>query len=97
MTAVIPREFYARPTLVVAREMLGKLLVHVAHDGVRRAGRIVETEAYVGTHDLACHASKGRTARTEVMFGQAGRAYVYLIYGMYQMLNAVAATNSIRV
>lgn len=82
------REFYARKTVVVARALLGRMLVHV-DDGVRRAGRIVETEAYVGEHDLACHASKGRTARTDVMFGHPGHAYVYLIYGMYDCFNVV--------
>jgi len=84
------RSFYDRDAIDVARELIGKILVH------RRAGeefraRVVETEAYVGPHDLACHASKGRTGRTEVMFGRAGHAYVYLIYGMYQMLNIVTA------
>lgn len=67
-----------------ARRLIGMVLVH----GNQRA-RIVETEAYVGPHDLACHAAKGRTARTEVMFGPPGRAYVYLIYGMYNCLNVV--------
>jgi DNA-3-methyladenine glycosylase len=89
MTAVIPREFCARPTLVVAREMLGKLLVHVAHDGVRRAGRIVETEAYVGPDDAASHARSGPRGRAALMYGTAGVAYVYLIYGMYSCFNAV--------
>lgn len=82
------REFYARKTVVVAKDLLGRVLVHV-DEGVRRAGRIVETEAYVGEHDLACHASKGRTARTDVMFGHPGHAYVYLIYGMYDCFNVV--------
>ena len=84
----LPRAFYARPAAVVARELVGKILVHRTSGGLLRA-RIVETEAYVGAHDLACHASKGRTPRTEVMFGPAGHAYVYLIYGMYDMFNIV--------
>ncbi len=78
------RTFYAREAEVVARELIGAVIVR----GKRRA-RIVETEAYVGEHDLACHAAKGRTARTEVMYGKAGVAYVYFIYGMYDMLNIV--------
>lgn len=84
----LPRDFYARKTVAVAKDLLGRVLVH-DDGGVRRAGRIVETEAYVGPHDLACHASKGRTARTDVMFGPAGHAYVYLIYGMYDCFNVV--------
>jgi DNA-3-methyladenine glycosylase len=69
--------------------MLGKLLVHVAHDGVRRAGRIVETEAYVGPDDAASHARNGPRGRAALMYGPAGVAYVYLIYGMYSCFNAV--------
>eukprot|EP00456_Euglypha_rotunda_P000717 TRINITY_DN1011_c0_g1_i8.p1 TRINITY_DN1011_c0_g1~~TRINITY_DN1011_c0_g1_i8.p1 ORF type:complete len:173 (+),score=27.28 TRINITY_DN1011_c0_g1_i8:154-672(+) len=69
--------------------MIGKVIVRRIRKKEFRA-RIVETEAYVGSHDLACHASKGRTNRTEIMFGPAGRAYVYLIYGMYDMFNIVA-------
>jgi DNA-3-methyladenine glycosylase len=84
----IGRSFFARDAVEVARDLVGKILVHRRGAEELRA-RIVETEAYVGTHDLACHASKGRTGRTEVMFGRAGHAYVYLIYGMYQMLNIV--------
>ena len=82
--------FFNRPAIELARDLIGTILVrHVR--GKQFRGRIVETEAYVGPHDLACHASKGRTRRTEVMFGPAGRAYVYLIYGMYDMFNIVAA------
>ncbi len=80
--------FYARDAETVARDLLGCVLVVSSESGLQRA-RIVETEAYVGAHDLACHASRGRTLRTEVMFGPAGRAYVYLIYGMYDLLNLV--------
>src|SRR5579862_9845037 len=82
-------DFLRRPAEQLAKELLGTILVHCRNNKIRRA-RIVETEAYVGAHDLACHAAKGRTNRTEVMFGPAGRAYVYLIYGMYDMFNIVA-------
>jgi DNA-3-methyladenine glycosylase len=80
--------FFRRPAVDVARDLLGTIFTRSFRRRLYRA-RIVETEAYIGTHDLACHASKGRTARTEVMFGPPGRAYVYFIYGMYQMLNVV--------
>jgi DNA-3-methyladenine glycosylase len=86
---LLPRTFYARPTLAVARDMLGKRLVHVAGDGVRRSGRIVETEAYVGPHDRASHARVGPKGRAALMYGIAGVAYVYLIYGMHNCFNAV--------
>src|SRR2546421_5277496 len=85
----LSRAFYARPALELAPALIGKILVHRVGRKIYRA-RIVETEAYVGEHDLACHASKGRTKRTEVMFGRAGHAYVYFIYGMYDMLNIVS-------
>jgi len=81
--------FFNRPAIELARDLIGTVLVRRVRGSQFRA-RIVETEAYVGSHDLACHASKGRTKRTEVMFGRAGRAYVYLIYGMYDMFNIVA-------
>lgn len=84
----LPREFYDRKTITVARDLLGKLLVHVS-DGVERVGKVVETEAYLGPHDLAAHSSKGLTERTKIMFGPPGHAYVYFIYGMYFCMNVV--------
>src|SRR5690606_4195867 len=80
--------FYNRNTTVVAKELLGKLLVHCV-DGEERIGKIVEVEAYLGPTDLAAHTSKGNTARTRVMFGPPGYVYVYLIYGMYHCMNVV--------
>ena len=84
-----PVEFYVRDPLVVAPALLGSLLVHRHPERGELVGRIVETEAYRGEEDLACHASKGRTPRASTLFGPPGLAYVYLIYGMYDMLNAV--------
>lgn len=84
----LSRRFYDRDTALVARELLGKWLVHRS-GGVERIGRIVEVEAYVGPHDLAAHSSKGLTQRTRVMFGPPGYAYVYLIYGMHHCMNVV--------
>lgn len=84
----LPRSFYDRNTVVVAKELLGKFLVHKS-SSAERIGRIVEVEAYLGPHDLAAHSSKGLTRRTKVMFGPPGHAYVYLIYGMYYCMNVV--------
>lgn len=85
----LPRAFYQQPGDQLARELIGKILVHRT-GSMEYRGRIVETEAYMGPDDLASHSSKGRTRRTEVMFGLAGHAYVYFIYGMYEMFNIVA-------
>ena len=84
----LTREFFIRDVLVVAPELLGKILTCKVDDDFIRY-RITETEAYRGTEDLACHASKGRTPRTEIMYNTGGTTYVYLIYGMYWMLNFV--------
>jgi DNA-3-methyladenine glycosylase len=81
----LPRSFYQRPTIEVARDLLGKVLVHG-----ETAGIIVETEAYLGGDDLAAHSARGITDRTRVIFGRPGHAYVYFIYGMYECLNLVA-------
>ncbi len=85
---VLPRSYFAGPTLTVARSLVGKYLVRDT-GGSLVAGKIIEVEAYVGPHDKACHASRGRTPRTDVLFGPPGVAYVYLIYGMYHCLNVV--------
>ena len=82
---ILPRGFYARSTTIVARDLLGKILVHGA-----TSGKIVETEAYIGGEDRASHSARGITPRTRVIFGPPGYAYVYLIYGMYECLNLVA-------
>ena len=84
----MPRSFYERPTLIVAEELLGKVLVHRAPGGVT-AGMIVETEAYIGEDDPACHAAPGPTRRNEPLYGPAGIAYVYLNYGIHHLVNAV--------
>jgi DNA-3-methyladenine glycosylase len=84
----LSRRFYNRDPVTVAQELLGMNLVHVS-GGVKRMGRIVEVESYLGPRDLASHSSKGRTARTEVMFGEPGHAYVYMIYGLHYCMNVV--------
>jgi len=88
MRKVLSQSYFNRSTLVVARSLLGKYLIRQNGKGTM-AGKIVEVEAYVGPQDKACHASKGRTARTDVLFGPPGMSYVYLIYGMYHCLNVV--------
>jgi len=90
----LPREFYAGDTIEVAKSLLGQHLVHRSQ-GIERVGKIVEVEAYLGEHDLAAHSSKGRTKRTEVIFGPAGFAYVYLIYGIYHCFNVVTESQGI--
>ncbi len=84
----LTRTFYDRDTIIVAKALLGKYLVHTIHD-TTYIGKIVEVEAYLGPHDLASHSAKGLTKRTQPMFGPPGYAYVYLIYGMYHCMNVV--------
>lgn len=89
---ILPQKFYNKPTLEVAQELIGKKLIRQT-DKEKLTGRIIETEAYIGQKDKACHASKGKTKRTEVMFGPAGFWYIYLVYGMYYCLNIVTEEN----
>jgi len=87
----LERSFYERDARTVARGLLGKYLVYEPA-GKRLAGKIVETEAYLGVRDTASHASRGRTRRTDVMFGEGGRLYMYFIYGLFWMMNVVTET-----
>ncbi len=87
----LQRSFYERGARTVARQLLGKRLVY-QREGRRLAGRIVETEAYLGVRDMASHAFRGRTKRTEVMFGAGGHLYMYFIYGLFWMMNVVTET-----
>jgi len=88
MRGPLPHDFYARPTLDVARDLVGMVLVHRSRAGIT-AGRIVEVEAYIGEDDPACHASPGPTRRNAPLYGPPGIAYVYLNYGIHSLLNAV--------
>jgi len=91
--APLPRSFYERPTIEVARELLGKLLVRTGP--VDRVARIVEVEAYLGVKDLASHARRGPTPRAAIMFGPPGHLYVYLIYGMHHCMNVVTERDGV--
>lgn len=92
MGKILPKAFFERKTETVAKELLGKKLVRKTASELEEF-MITEVEAYIGPHDLACHASKGRTSRTEVMFDDAGIIYIYLIYGLHFMLNIVTEKN----
>lgn len=94
MNKILKQNFYQGSTEEIAKKLLGKLLYRQTETGIY-TGKIVETEAYVGEKDLACHSAKGKTSRNEAMFGPAGRAYIYMIYGMYYCLNIVAQDEGI--
>ena len=87
-------EFYHRPCLEVARDLVGKILVHRTSGGELRL-RITETEAYCGADDTACHAHKGRTGRTEVLYADAGTVYVYLCYGVHNLMNVITMQSTV--
>ena len=93
MSKPLPRKFYNRPTLEVAKDLLGCILLRKINGKEIRAV-ITDVEAYIGEDDLACHASKGRTLRTEIMYGKPGFVYVYLIYGMYNILNIITESKN---
>lgn len=90
----LDRDFFSRDTVTVARDLIGKYLITDLPEG-KVVGKIVETEAYKGVDDLACHASKGKTSRTETLFGETGHLYVYLNYGIFWLTNIVAHNNNV--
>ena len=87
-------DFYQQNAVTVAEKLLGKTIVRVWDDGIKTSYRITGTEAYMGEEDLACHARKGRTPRTAIMYDEGGHVYVYLIYGIYWMINVVTGTKN---
>lgn len=91
----LSQDFFLRDVLEVAPDLIGKTLCRKFDDGLTQRFLITEVEAYRGKEDLACHASKGRTPRTEIMFHEGGHIYVYLIYGMYWMLNFVTSQKDV--
>ncbi len=95
MKSRLPAGFFRRDVLTVAPELLGKSLARTFDDGTTERYIITEVEAYNGTEDLACHASKGRTPRTDIMFREGGLVYVYLVYGIHWMLNFVTGKEGV--
>lgn len=91
----LSKDYFLQDVLTVAPGLVGKKIVILSPEGILQKFMITETEAYRGTEDKACHASKGRTARTEIMFHEGGHLYIYLIYGMYWMLNIVTGEEDI--